>query len=330
MKKILFYGNNKSIVFKFLFLNYSTHSFFFYLSIKKNIITIFLCLFFSNAFCQDLEPRVYANVPKGLNILIMNYNYLDGNVVTDPSLPIKDFEISSHSVAAGYIKTFSLANKLARVQVVLPYVYMDGKVTSTIGDDITGNRSGMADLRIRFGINLFGSPALDKKDFSKFNQKTIFGASLVTSVPIGQYFEEKQVNLGTNRWAFKPEVGVSRRMKSFYVESYVGVWFYTINNEFLINKEKRQEPALSFQFHSSYYFKNQMWVGFNANWYKGGSSTIDNVKIGDNLDNLRVGATWSVPVGKMQSLRLQFHSGANKSRDIDYDAVSLSYQYSFF
>ncbi|MGL2964708.1 transporter [Flavobacterium sp. RSB2_4_14] len=297
---------------------------------KKSFTFIIVILFSSIAFSQDLEPRVYANVPKNLNIVILGYNYLQGNVVTDPSLPIENFEISSHNFAAGYVKTFGLANKLARIQVVLPYTYMDGKVTSTVGDETTGNRSGLADMRIRFGVNLFGSPALERKDFAKFNQKTIFGASLVTSVPIGQYFKEKIVNLGTNRWAFKPEVGISRRFKSFYIESYVGVWFYTKNNEFLIDKEKTQKPALSMQFHSSYYFKNQMWIGFNANWYKGGSSTVDGVETGDNLDNLRIGATWSFPIAKTQSLKLQFHLGANKTRDIDYDAASLSYQYSFF
>ncbi|HWR95010.1 MAG TPA: transporter [Flavobacterium sp.] len=296
----------------------------------KIFLIVFLNLFFWNSYSQDLEPRVYANVPKDLNVIILNYNYFQGNVVTDPSVPIKDFDISSHSAATGYVRTFGIANKLSRIQVVVPYVYMDGKATFNNDNIITGNRTGLGDMRIRFGMNLFGSPALDRKDFAQFKQKTIFGASLVTSIPTGEYLEEKPINIGTNRWAFKPEIGVSRRLNSFYVESYLGVWFYTNNTEFLVNQEKSQAPALSFQFHSSYYFKNQMWIGFNANWYKGGSSTIDGIKTGDNIDNLRIGLSWSVPITKGQSVKLQFHTGANKSKDIDYDYVSLNYQFSFF
>lgn len=313
----------------FLFFNKKTFSRFSFLG-KKSVFTFVLFLVFSCAFGQDLEPRVYANMPKNLNVAVLGYNYFDGNVLADPSLPIEGFETSSHGVVAGYVKTFGIANRLSRVQVVLPYIYMDGKLTSTAGEIQSGSRSGLADMRIRFGINLFGSPALGKNDFANFRQKTIFGASLVTSVPTGQYFEEEKINLGSNRWAFKPEVGVSRRFESFYVESYIGIWFYTKNNEFLVDQVKSQDPALSAQFHSSYYFKNQMWLGFNANWYIGGSSTIEGVKTSDDLDTRRIGGTWSIPIGTGQSVKLQFHIDADKSSDVKYNSVSLSYQYSFF
>lgn len=278
---------------------------------------------------QDLEPRAYASVPKGINVLAIGYGFNKGNVLTDPSLPIKDFILSTQSIGVNYIHSFSLAKKLARVQVSLPFADMQGKLTRN-EEEVTGSRSGMADMRIRFGINLTGSPALARKDFRQYQEKAIFGVSFVTSIPTGRYYEDKIINLGSNRWAFKPEMGVSRRFKNVYAEAYLGTWFYTDNTEYLTNKVLKQKPTVTLQAHASYYFKNQMWVGLNTNWYKVGETTIDGVVSSDLMNDWRIGATFSAPLSKMQALRLQFHTGLMSNLGLNYDSVTLAYQYVFF
>lgn len=286
-------------------------------------------LFSLEMFSQDLEPRVYANVAKNLNVVAIGYVFTNGNVLTDPSLPITDFTLHSHNAAINYIRTFGLSNKLARVQVSVPYTFMDGSQTRTNGDVLTGSRTGFADMKIRFGINLLGSPALDKSEFKDFEQKTILGVSLVTSVPTGKYYDDKQVNIGTNRWAFKPEIGVSKRFAHIYAEAYGGIWFYTDNNDFL-GKKLEQKPTYSLQAHASYYFKNHMWIGFNTNWFFGGKTITDGVSDDSEIDNWRVGGTFSAPVAKGQSVKFQYHIGAYTNNGLNYYALSLAYQYSFF
>ena len=290
---------------------------------------ILLSCFSLTVHAQDLEPRSYANLPKGLNALNVLYSLADGNVIADPSLPIKDFKITTHSVGAAYVHTFSLAKRLARVQVVVPFVHMSGNLKLN-GADTSGIRTGFGDTRIRLGINLIGSPALDKRDFRSYQQKMIVGVSLVTSVPTGLYYDEKRINIGSHRWAFKPEVGVSRRFKRVYAEAYAGCWFYTNNQEFLVDKTLEQQPVLSLQVHACYYFKNQMWLGFDGNWFNGGKTIIDNVASGDLRDNYRVGGTWSVPLSLKHSLKFQFHIGAFTNTGYDYNAASIGYQFVFF
>lgn len=296
---------------------------------KHYLLLIFFCLFSFSVFTQDLEPRSYANLPKGLNAINVLYSLAHGNVIADPSLPIKDFEISTHGLGAAYVHTFGFAKKLARVQVVVPFIHMSGNLKLN-GADTSGVRTGFGDTRIRLGINLIGSPALDKKDFRNYQQKTIVGVSLVASVPTGLYYDEKRINIGSHRWALKPEIGVSRRFKRVYAEAYAGCWFYTNNNEFLIDKTLQQNPVLSFQAHACYYFKNQMWIGFDGNWFNGGKTIVDNVASGDLRDNYRVGATWSVPLAAKHSLKFQFHVGAFTNTGYDYDAASIGYQFVFF
>lgn len=300
----------------------------FYVLIQKHHCMMLFLLGMFPAFSQDLEPRVYANVPKKLNVAAVGYAYMDGNVLTEPSLPISDFTIQSHNLAATYVRTFGLSNKLARVQVALPFTFMDGSVNVN-GENRTGSRTGFADMKVRFGVNLLGSPALDKAEFRKYEQKTILGMSLVTSIPTGKYYEDKLVNIGTNRWGFKPEIGVSQRFSHFYAEVYGGVWFYTDNNDFQ-GKKLEQKPTYSLQAHASYYFKNSMWLGFNTNWFFGGKTITDGVSDASAIDNWRVGATFSTPIAKGQSIRFQYHVGAYTNNGLNYYALTAAYQYSFF
>lgn len=300
----------------------------FYVLIGKHHFLILFLLGMFSGFSQDLEPRVYANVPKKLNVAAIGYAFMDGNVLTEPSLPVSDFTIQSHNLAATYVRTFGLANKLARVQVALPFTFMDGSANVS-GQNITGSRTGFGDMKVRFGINLLGSPALDKSEFRKFEQKTILGVSLVTSIPTGKYYDDKRVNIGTNRWGFKPEIGISQRFSHFYAEVYGGVWFYTDNNDFL-GKKMEQKPTGSLQAHASYYFKNSMWLGFNTTWFFGGKTITDGVSDASEIDNWRVGATFSTPIAKGQSLRFQYHVGAYTNNGLNYYALTAAYQYSFF
>lgn len=296
---------------------------------RFNVLVLFFFQVGSTVIAQDLEPRAYANMPRGVNIAVGSYGYMKGDVVTEPSLPVEDFLITSHNLGAGYMRSFGLAGKLARIQVAIPYVFMDGEARVS-GDRITGNREGFGDLRMRFGVNLLGSPALNIKEFSQFQQKTIFGASLVVSVPTGIYYPDKRINIGTNRWGFKPEVGISKRFEHVYAELYSGVWFYTENNEFLGNNQLKQDPVVSFQGHASYFFKNQMWAGINVNWFSGGRTFVGQAPAGSIINSSRIGATFSMPLTKFQSLKFQFNTGTFKSVGLNYDSVSVGYQYVFF
>jgi hypothetical protein len=163
---------------------------------------------------QELEPRAYAAFPKNLNTIAVGYGLSRGNVLTDPSLPISNFKTSVHSLTGVYLRTFELAGKLARVQVSVPFINIFGKLQIN-GHDTSGSRNGFGDVRIRFGINLTGTPALGRKEFSTYTQKTIVGVSLVTVLPTGLYHADKRINTGSNRWALKPEVGISKRFKRY-------------------------------------------------------------------------------------------------------------------
>ena len=193
---------------------------------KIIILIVVYLISAKNLLAQEMEPRNYASVPVGLNIGVMSYSYSDGNIVADATSPIESLELTTHSINLGYLRTFGLFGKLARVQYSIPYIFMGGTAKIN-GKDTSGTRSGLADSRLKFGINIFGSPALAPKDFQRFNEETVFGASVVLSIPTGQYYDDKMINIGSHRWGIKPELGVSVKRGPFYLEFYSGVWFFT-------------------------------------------------------------------------------------------------------
>lgn len=293
------------------------------------LITIFILFFFNSIRSQDLEARSYSVVPKGMHAAALSYTYTSGNIITDFSSPIQNLKVNTSIVNLGYVQTFSLFNKMARIQVAQPYGFLNGSATVN-GADTTASRNGFFDTKIKFGMNLFGSPVLTPKEFRLFQEHTVLGASLVISVPTGQYLKEKLINLGTNRWGFKPEIGFSHREGRLYFELYSGVWFFTNNNEYLKNKSLDQQPLITLQTHVDYVFKSSMWVAVNAGVARGGESAINGVENDDQQRNWRAGATFSMPLNKHQSVKAMFNTGVTTRAGQNYTAFTLIYQYIWF
>ena len=80
---------------------------------------------------------------------------------------------------------------------------------------------------------LYGAPALSLEEFRDYEPDVIIGTSLEVTAPLGQYNSDKLLNIGTNRWSFKPEVGISKTLGSWTLELATGVRFYTDKNNFL-------------------------------------------------------------------------------------------------
>lgn len=295
----------------------------------RSKIFAFLILNVCRVYGQELEPRSYAALPTNLNALAIVAGISNGNVLTEPSLPINNLDVTLYSGGLGYVRTFGLGGKLARISASLPFATINGSAQLN-GRDTSASRFGFGDARIRFGINLIGSPAIDKKRFASYTQKTVVGISLVTSIPTGTYYPSKLINMGTNRWAFKPEIGISQRIKRLYIEAYIGAWFYTNNNNYLSGKVLSQNVLGSVQGHVCYYFKNKMWISGDANWFTGGEVKVNGKVSGADFDNWRTGGAWSIPIVGGQSIKFQFHNGVFTNRGYNYNTVSVAYQYIFF
>lgn len=278
------------------------------------------------AGAQELEPRSYANLPVGMNFLALGYAYSQGSLLPDPAIRLEDPELTLDTMIAAYSRGIRLGALSGQAGVIQPYVCLDGTAQRD-GQTLSREVCGMGDTYFRLGVNLLGAPALTLSEFAGYRQNWIVGVVLRIQAPTGQYDDSRLVNLGSNRWRFNPELGASKAIGNLIVEMAAGVSFFTRNEDFYGGTTREQEPVYASQFHLIYNLPRQMWIAFDANFFRGGQSSVDGVAKDDRLESSRVGLTYSLPLGRRQSLKLSAQTGIYARAGFEADTFALTWQY---
>jgi len=280
---------------------------------------------------QDLEPRAYSASPVGARFLVIGLAYSYGNVLLDPSVPITDINAKIGLTAPGYLETFRLFGRTASLAMVLPYAW--GKFNGQVGEEVdrrTVTRSGFGDLRMRLSLNLLGNRALTLQEFTRRKPATTLGVTLVVVAPTGQYDPSRLINVGTNRWAFKPEFGLSHPMGKWVLDLAAAVWLFTDNPNFYGGQLRSQAPLWATQGHVSYSFRPGLWLAADATYYAGGRTTVNGVVKDDRQGNTRCGLTLAVPFAKAYSLKFSWSTGVVTRIGGKFTAFAVALQYRWF
>jgi hypothetical protein len=280
----------------------------------------------SSSRAQAMEPLTYTNAPIGLNFLIAGYGYLWGDVLVDPSLPIKDANAKINTAVLTYSRVLDFWGQSGTVALVVPYAWLSAS-GEVAGQSRAVDRSGLSDITFRASVNLYGASALSLEAFRDYRQDTIVGLSLWVTAPTGQYDSDRLINIGTNRWSFKPEVGVSKALGRWTLEAAAGVTFYTDNDEFLGTNVRRQKPLYSVQGHVLYNFSPALWAALDATYYTGGSTSVNGTLNDDLQENSRWGATLAHALDKHNSIKVYFSSGVAARTGTNFNAVGIAWQY---
>lgn len=225
-----------------------------------------------------------------------------------------------------WARSLGVRGRSARLDVMVPYTWLSGQALAA-GEPRQREVSGFADPRLRYSVNFYGAPALSLREFSGYRQDIIVGASLQVSVPVGQYDDSKLVNIGTNRWAFKPELGISKSWGAWTIDAAGAVALYTDNRDFLEGGTVAQDPLYSVQGHIVYGFRSGIWFALDGTWYRGGRTTVNGVR-GDTLqENTRFGLTVALPVDRHNSVKLYGSNGVSSRTGSDFDGLGIAWQH---
>ena len=257
---------------------------------------------------QEIEPRAYAATPVGALFTGVALGYTTGGVVFEPTSPFTDVRahVTTGSLAVG--GTFGFFGRTASAAIGLPYAW--AKISGNVFEEAQSvKRVGLADARLRLAVGLLGGRAMSLQEFARRKPSTYVGTSVTIAIPTGQYYSDKLINVGPNRWAFKPEIGASKPFGPWTVEFYAGAWLFTRNSSFFPDQTKTQDPLMSVQSHVGYTFRPRLWIAGNVVFYAGGRAVIDDVPA-ERQENTRVGLTASVPVAQSHAVRLAWSRGA--------------------
>jgi hypothetical protein len=291
----------------------------------------------SSLCAQDLTPRAYVITPLGSNSVTLGYSYNDGEMLFGGAVPITDATGKFSTPSLAYYRSFGLLGRSANVLGALAYGVGTFEGTALGVQQFSIYRSGLTDAVFRVSVNLVGGPAMSLAEMrqKKWRQKTLLGVSVKVVAPIGQYDPTKLINLGGNRWAFKPELGLSRAWGHWVLDAYAGVWFFTENPEFFSHNQyvpgtqvQTQAPIGAAEFHLSYDVRPRFWISADGNFWNGGTTSLNGVENPKTLQkNSRAGITAAIPLTRHGSLKLSYARGAYIRFGGDYKVFSAAWQY---
>ncbi|HQR51390.1 MAG TPA: transporter [Methylophilaceae bacterium] len=285
-----------------------------------------LLLTAAQASAGEIEPRSYVNTPVGINFAIVGYAHTEGGLSTAASSPLQDAELKIDTEVLAFARSLDVGGNSGKFDVIVPYSQLSG-TAMVAGQPRERNVSGLNDPRFRFSVNFYGSPALSLQEFASYQQDVLIGASVQVSAPLGQYDSSRLVNLGTNRWSIKPDIGISKALGALTLELSAGVTFFTDNNDFFGGQKLEQDPVYSTQLHANYNFGNGVWAAISGNYDYGGRTTVDGVRKDDVQSNSRIGATLALPVNRNNSIKIFASSGVSTRTGSDYDLFGAAWQY---
>lgn len=280
----------------------------------------------SAARAQEMEPRSYSNAPVGLNFLIAGYAYTSGGIAFDTSLPLTNPDLKTSSAVLAYGRVLDFWGRSAKLNAMVPITGLSG-TADFAGQPVEREVSGFADPLFKLSVNFYGAPALSLKEFAGYEQELIVGASLRVTAPLGQYDSTKLVNLGANRWSFKPEVGLSRALGPWTLEATAAATLFTDNKDFFGGNTRSQDPLYSFEGHVIYNFNSGVWGSLDATYFAGGRTTLNGTRGNDLQQNWRLGGTLAIPVDIHNSIRLYASSGVSARTGNSFDLVGIAWQY---
>lgn len=292
-------------------------------------IMLFLCslsLFSSKAFAQDIEPRRWTSLPLKSNFIGVGYGYTNGKIFFDPVLHVEDATIEGNAFVLSYVRPFKLGKKLARFDVLLPYTIARWEgILGGIPESV--RRSGFADPRLRLSVNILGPSAMGPKELQEYMVAhpiyTVVGASLSASLPLGQYFDDKLLNLGQNRFVFRPQVGLEHNWRNWSYELSGSVFLYTNNNNFFNGSTRKQDPVFEAQTHLIRRFKHRMWTSLSVGSGLAGQSIVNNQPNRDEQKNVMGALSFAFPIMKKQAVKIVYIRSQTLS-DIGGDTNSLA------
>ena len=279
------------------------------------------------ATAQELEPRNLTNLPRGINFFSAGYAYASGNTLLDPSLPLEDFNGRINSIIVAYVRSVNFWGKSGKIGAILPFAGGDFK-GSFEGILFEDSYTGFGDLRLRASVNLTGAPSLSPKEYMDYKQKTVSGLGIQITAPTGSYNPEQLPNLGTNRWTFRLNYGISKTVNNWVFELYAGVWFFTPNNDFLEDFELTQTPlwVAKTSIIRSLGEKGN-WIAFSMGYGYGAKTSINAIERDAVLSQMPLSIIYAHTIGKKHSIKLALGSGIRFEQGSDYDAFAISYQF---
>lgn len=243
------------------------------------------------------NARDWQNLPTDLNMVFGYYSRIDTNTPIDTSLPIDGLSLNADLYIARYARSFGVDGRNSAIQILQPYADVSASFDNARFFDGTRHNGGMGDVQVVAVHNIFGGPALSKEEFVSWTPGTFLTGALWVTAPTGDYDKDRVVNIGANRWVYKPELAFGTPFGPTWLELNTWVSLYGDNDDYLGNGKLEQKPLYALEAHYSYTINRALWASIDATYSRGGETKIN----GDWQDNKQENGLLGASLGFMLS-----------------------------
>ena len=245
------------------------------------VFVLAVCVAPTLSFAQ-VPPRFYWKTLEGTNAVPLIYQSISGNAnPQDPALLVTpDAEFEAELLIGGYAKILSVFKRSALVAVLLPMGRIDSEVT--VGRFVVNEQArGFGDPMVEFAINLVGpAPIKNIPDLLRYEPGFSLDLLVDLGVPIGEYDNDKPVNIGQNRWFGRVGAPIVWQFGRWVpgrrttLELLPSVWLFGDNDD-LMGVTLSTDPMFQVEGHLTRDFTETLWGSLDTTWVAGGKSTID-------------------------------------------------------
>lgn len=243
------------------------------------------------------NARDWQNLPTDLNMVFGYYNRIDSNTPIDTSLPVDGLSLNADLYIARYARSFGIDGRNSAIQILQPYADLSASLDNSELLKGTHHNSGMGDTQFVLVHNIFGGPALTKEEFATWTPETFLTGALWITAPTGDYDKDRLINIGSNRWAFKPEIAFGTPIGPTWLELNTYVSLFGDNNDYHGDGTLEQKALYAIEGHYSYTFNRALWASIDTTYSRGGETKVD----GDWQDNKQEGTVMGASLGFMLS-----------------------------
>ena len=304
------------------------------------------------ANAQDDGARTYWKGRAGTNV--MSVQYLNMNLQASDALqfdpthfiyPAADAEADIFVVS--WARHMTLFNRPSILSANLIGGSVDVEFDTTItppeflppgivpGTSFSQSASGYADPSVQLDVNLFGTAPINAIfEYMNYEPTWTLDAAFMLGVPLGQYDNDKVVNLGLNRFYSRIAFPLKYHFRVFTpgymssLELVPSVWFFAENDDFLGQKMKN-DPMWQIEAHWTHDFTRHFFGSIDLLYRNGFQSEINGVDQGSDIEIGEVGFTLNFQVTDNVTIRTSFSSNVFGDSDIDTSMIRLQFVYAW-
>jgi len=266
----------------------------------------------SPALAQGDGPRAYLVVPNGTNLLSAYGLWLRGNQTANFSSVIQGSDIDVNLLLVQATHAFALASKQSAVFAMVPYGDVSGRIDSRL-TSVRGSSTGFGDPILGAIVGLIGPPPLTPQEFVAYQPGYALGALAKVTVPVGNYDDEKVLNVGGNRWALQLGTPMAWYFGQSFLDSALttiellpSVHIFGDNDDPSGAATTSQDPLLRIEAHVTRNLHQAVWVSLDGQYVYGGETSKDGRSNDDTQRAFELGGTVNVAFSRNASVKLSY------------------------